>query len=361
MRVLLAPLDWGLGHAARCIPVIRELQGQGCEVLLAGSGDSLAWLKKEFMQLRAFELPGYQPRYPRHGSMVWAMTRQLPHFMNVIGHEHRAIENIIREAKIDIVISDNRYGCWSRKVPSVFITHQSNILMPQRFGWLQHVVRKTNVSMINRFSLCWIPDFPGEKSLAGDLISFGTADIAIRTEYIGWLSRFSPSVNTSKKYDVITVLSGPEPQRTILESILLPQLKASPLDFRVVRGLPAATGHTDDHRVVNFLDSSPLQEAIGAADTVIARSGFSTVMDLQALGKKAVFIPTPGQTEQEYLAQRLTEKGIALSVKQEAFNLAEALEKSREFSGFGTLPENSLLKDAVSRLLERDSIHFSRL
>lgn len=349
-RVLLAPLDWGLGHATRCIPIIRELQAQGCEVLVAGSGDSLRLLRKEFPGIHYFEIPGYNPRYPLRGSMVMAMATQLPRFVRVILSEHRAVEKIVRLHRIDLVISDNRYGCWAQFVPSVFITHQSNILMPKRFGFLSALVRKSSEYLINRFHFCWIPDFPEGNSLAGELISFGKMRLRTQVRYIGWLSRFvKRGVESVVKYDVLAVMSGPEPQRSELERQLLPQLRSSNLRFRLVRGLPSAE-FPNDGEVVNFLASEEMQEHIESAALIIARSGYSTVMDLMALGKKAVFIPTPGQTEQEYLAELLKRGGIAYSMSQREFNLALALTESKNYAGFNGPEKNTLLAGAVREL-----------
>ena len=353
MCVLVTPLDWGLGHATRCIPVVRELMLQGCDVLLAGSGDALTLLQQEFPSLRTFTLPGYQPRYPHHGSMVWTMALQLPRFMRVIAGEHRAITRIVAQEKVRAIISDNRYGCWSPEVPSIFLTHQSNILMPRRFGWLQHGVRRMNNRMINHFHQCWIPDVPGERSLAGALAGFRDPGITIKKEYVGWLSRFTGATHTKEKYDVVAVLSGPEPQRTALEDVLVPQLRRSALRYRVVRGLPSSSTPQPDDRMVDFLPSEALQQELEAASLVVARSGFSTVMDMQALGKKVVFIPTPGQTEQEYLAKRLMEQGISFFMTQRAFDLSTALDESRRYSGFTPMPANTLLRKAVSALLDR--------
>ena len=351
-RILIAPLDWGLGHATRCIPVIREFLQRGCDVLIAGSGDSLELLRKEFPDLRFFLLPGYEPRYPTSGSMAWTMSRQLPRFMRVIFSEHRAIEKIIDREKIDCVISDNRYGCWSKKIPTVFITHQSNILMPKRFGWMQSIIAALNKRFINRFSVCWVPDFPGHHSLAGDLIASGKFDVKTGLEYIGWLSRFTARENNrTERYDVVAVFSGPEPQRTLLENIVAPQIKDSGLTYRIVRGLPFATTSPNDGSIVNFLTSDELQASIESAKLVIARSGYSTVMDLNALAKKVLFIPTPGQTEQEYLARRLMEKGIAFSMPQHAFHLATAIKESENYSGFKCPDQNVLLRIAIDKLV----------
>jgi uncharacterized protein (TIGR00661 family) len=308
-------------------------------------------LKKEYPHLTCITIPGYNPLYPAHGSMVWTMAFQLPGFLMVIAKEHKAIETLIRRENIDLLISDNRYGCWSSKIPSVFISHQSNILMPKRFGWLQNFLRRLNERMASNFGTYWVPDFPGDHSLAGDLISFGKSDLKINIEYIGWLSRFEPKKNVNKRYDVLAILSGPEPQRTFLENLVVPQLKASALRYRVVRGLPASKTPQPDDKIVNFLSSRELQECIEAADLIIARSGYSTVMDMNALGKKAVFIPTTGQTEQEYLAKRLMEKGTAFYMKQNEFNLHTAIEQSRNFSGFSSMPKNNCLQNAVEKYL----------
>lgn len=355
-RVLITPLDWGLGHATRCIPVIRELQRQGCEVVIGGSGDALALLEREFPGSAFVPLPAYAPRYPARGSMVWTMARQLPRFTGVISSEHKATGNIVESGGIDLIISDNRYGCWSDKVPSVFITHQSNVLMPKRFGFLQGFVRKMNERLISRFDACWIPDVPATDSLAGELISFGKFNFSTRVDFIGWLSRFDatyPSRNT--EFDVLVILSGPEPQRTLFEATVTPQLKNSSLKFRVVRGLPSAgNGSSQDERFVDFMTTSELQASIESSAVVIARSGYSTVMDMMALGKKAIFVPTPNQTEQEYLAARLMEKGIAYAMPQDKFDLDTALEENKKYSGFPVAPgKNGLLREAVSRVLNK--------
>lgn len=350
-RVLLTPLDWGLGHATRCIPIIRELRLRGWEVLLAGSGDALALLRIEFPDLPFFSLPPYAPRYPLYGSMAFRIARQLPRFVRVISEEHKAVKKIINDQKIDVIISDNRYGCWSRKIPSVFVTHQTNIIMPERLGILQFGVSRINRHLMQRFKICWIPDMPGNQSLAGDLASFKNFPGRTGARHIGFLSRFERRDNGDEKFkfDVLAVFSGPEPQRTVLENIVVPQLKQSGVDYRVVRGLPSSNDGQDP-RTLNFLPSHELQKLIESSAVIIARSGYSTVMDMHALGKKIIFVPTPGQTEQEYLAKSLMEKGIAFSMPQTEFDLANALRKSADFSGFIPAKTNRLLTEAVDEL-----------
>ncbi len=392
-KVLITPLDWGLGHATRCIPIICELISRNCTVLIAGSGDSLTLLRKEFPSLTFFELPGYNPVYPSIGSMVWKMALQLPKFRKVIQEEHECVERIIEENKIDLVISDNRYGCWSEKISSVFITHQTNILMPKRFDWLAGVVRYFNVRMINRFTYCCIPDYPDEHGLAGELTSFGDHRIRTKVLYMGSLSRFKPSIPKQKKWDVLCVFSGPEPQRSMLEKMVRDQLSSSGLKYFIVRGIFSSLATEDEHAVnfltnssvcvptdrnkkwtvrtqstgmtqstdmtiigdkhsINFLTSEKLQEAIEQSEVIIARSGYSTVMDLAALGKKAIFIPTSGQTEQEYLAATLMKKKVAFSMPQNKFNLATAWQETKRYSGFtSSHDEKHLLEKMLDEIL----------
>src|SRR6478609_3806099 len=159
-RVLVAPLDWGLGHATRCIPIIHELLKRNCEVSIATSGDALLLLKAEFPELQFFELPSYQVTYSRSIPFVTNIFLQLQKFLLVISKEHECVRKIIIEHKVDLVISDNRFGCWSKLVPSVMISHQTNILMPFHLKWLQPVINFFNRSQIKKFTECWIPDFP---------------------------------------------------------------------------------------------------------------------------------------------------------------------------------------------------------
>jgi uncharacterized protein (TIGR00661 family) len=356
-RVLVAPLDWGLGHATRCIPIIRALQARGCTVLLAGSGDALQVLRQEFPSLVHAELPAYQPRYPGKGkSMVWTMARQVPKFLTVIRREHAVLARIVREQSVDLVIADNRYGCWSSSVPSIFITHQCNILMPRRFGWLASIVARMNRRSIKRFTRCWLPDYPGEASLAGKLVACGTQAHDLTYRYIGPLSRLSPAVPRPKPYDLVCIFSGPEPQRTVFEQLVTAHVNTSALRVLLVRGLPGgrkmpplATRAT----VVDFLTSDALQEAVEASHGVLARSGFSTVMDLVHVGGHAIFVPTPGQTEQEYLATRLREKQIAYSVAQQHFDLETAWQHMQRYTGFtpAASDRETLLLGAIDEAL----------
>ncbi|HYG00821.1 MAG TPA: glycosyltransferase [Chryseosolibacter sp.] len=350
--VLVAVLDWGLGHASRCMPIIRELQDQNCEIILGGSGSSLELLRREFPRLEVLSLPGYSPAYPVRGMwMTCKMLVQIPKFVHAIRHENEAISRFVTNRRVDLIISDNRFGCYHAKVKSIFITHQLNIIVPAWAAWAGVILNKINHAYISKFSSCWIPDDP-RSSIAGVLILNGRLPKEIRTEYIGNLSRFIPTQQPERKYDLVVVLSGPEPQRSILENLLLPQLEKSRYSFFVVRGLPFE-GKQDKANVVAYLTSADLQNLIESSEVVIARSGYSTVMDLLALKKKAILIPTPGQTEQEYLAMALKEKKVFYSMNQDVFNLEQAID---ELAGYSpvlekTLNDRTLMRSAIRKLL----------
>lgn len=353
-KILIAPLDWGLGHATRCIPIIRELIKKDCLVFLAGSGDSLKLLCLEFPDLTSFELPGYQPVYPSGHNMIWKMAAQIPKFIRVIKNEHGCIESIIEVHKIDLIISDNRYGCWSASVPSVFITHQLNILMPKGWGWLSRVIGMLNHRFIKKFTHCWIPDFPDkERNLSGALSTFNERALKHVT-HIGPLSRFKAMNANKDTYDVVCIFSGPEPQRSIFEKKVRGQLGSTGLSYFIVKGV-LTTSDSIETNEASFLNSEALQTVITQASCVIARSGYSTIMDLSVLGKRGILVPTPGQTEQEYLADRWKKKGILYAMPQKNFDLSIALKESKLFRGFRvntTHPTQELLH-ALDQILSK--------
>lgn len=349
---MVAPMDWGLGHATRCIPLIRKLVTHHCEVMIAGSGPSLAMLREEFPSLSAFEIAAYNPVYSASSSLALKMAEQSFKFMLTIQKEHRQTQQLVKQYKIDVIISDNRFGCWSAGTPSVFLTHQLNILLPPGMSWLKPLVDFLNHRHIRKFSKCWIPDVPGDDSLSGILSSVNK----LNTKRIGWLSRFSPPLQTNqpKKYDIAAVLSGPEPQRSIIENKIIEQLKETEFRSIVICGRQGRGRHrvNKNVEVAESAGTTELQGIIEASDLILCRSGYSTLMDLIRLRKKAILVPTPGQTEQEYLACRMMDKGIAFSMSQQDLHVQAAVNEARNYLGFGTFcNDESLLDDAVADLL----------
>lgn len=326
---MVAVLDWGLGHATRCVPIIEGLTGAGVEPVLATSGRAGVLLSRTFPFLTRVELPPYSIRY-WSANMYWNMTLQAPRLAGVIRREHRLVQQLLDLHSIDAIISDNRYGCFSRNVPSVFITHQLNIYLPSVIlsGWVNGV----NHHLIRNFDECWIPDVPEAPGLAGSLAHPAPFP---RVSYLGHPSRLHPLVEKIK-YDYLVLLSGPEPQRTRLEELLMAQFLNRKEHVLFVLGKPEERVgmDVDNISVVSYLDGEALSQAMAASRQVICRSGYSTLLDLARLGKKAILVPTPGQTEQEYLARQLTEAGICYHEDQAGFTLERAIERSAAFRGF---------------------------
>jgi uncharacterized protein (TIGR00661 family) len=351
-RVLVAPLDWGLGHATRCVPIIRTLLDLDCTVLLAGAGPSLALLKVEFPEVTCFDLPAYQPVYPARGSMMVKLLLQAGRFKRAVVDEQKVIKAIVAQHQIDLVIADNRYGCYSDAVPCVFISHQLNPIVPPVWKGLGLIVNRFIRNYIQKFTACWVPDFPGSV-LTGKLSS--TSDKSVT--FIGPLSRFGfPEEIPEKKYDVLALISGPEPQRSIFENIVIPQLVESGLKALIVRGVVNQQRRMISEHVeaVDHLESTALEQALLQSEVVLARSGYSTIMDLARLQKRVIFVPTPGQTEQEYLANRFEQLRISFSVNQKSFSLLQALEACRHYTGFKNYTfDNKLL---IGRLKESLSL-----
>jgi UDP-N-acetylglucosamine transferase subunit ALG13 len=304
--VLVAPLDWGLGHTTRCIPVIRSLLQNECRVLVAGEGPALFLLQQEFPGIQTIPLKGYRIRYSRYKRLLPVkILWQLPKILAAVRYEHNWLHHIIIKEHINLVIADNRYGLWTRQVPCVFITHQLTIQTP--FGWLTNLVQRLNYRYINRFSACWVPDTTGEANMAG-VLSHPSRFPRVPLQYLGPLSRLKAVAAAAPLYRWMMILSGPEPQRTLLEQQLVQLAAQLQGPVLLVRGKPGSTDRLDAPRhcrVVNHLSSAEMEAAFAASEYVVSRSGYTTVMELLSLQKKSLLIPTPGQTEQEYLAQHL--------------------------------------------------------
>jgi len=349
-RVLVAPLDWGLGHATRCIPIIKALQELGKTVLLAGDGPAAQLLQTEFPSLTLLPLRGYHISYAKTGwGLPWHMLTQTPNIFQTIKDERTWLNTMIEDQQIDLVISDNRYGLYSKKIPCVLITHQLTIKMP--FAWLERHVQKMHYSLINRFHTCWVPDAKGPLNLGGDL-SHPLKMPTIPVKWMGLLSRFEWTNQSADafKYKYCFLLSGPEPQRTLLENIILKNIQDLAEPMVLVRGLPnnktVKSNHTEKPispnplpaslpqqlTVYNHLPAADLAPLILSSEWIICRSGYSTLMDLAALRKNAILIPTPGQTEQEYLAFQLSSQGMAITVAQAKFSLTESIAQAKKLS-----------------------------
>lgn len=317
-RILVAPLNWGLGHATRCIPIIHALLDNAFEPIIASDGVALELLRKEFPELTCVELPSYNIKYSKKGSFFkLKLIKDSPKVIKAINAEKKAIKEIITLYNIEGLISDNRLGAYCKDIPCVFMTHQLQVLSGST-TWLSS---KVHQNIIAHFDECWVPDTVGPDNLSGKLGHGTIGNMVIN--YIGPLSRFK-KLDVEIRYDIMVLLSGPEPQRGMLEEKLMNAFKAYDGSVLFVKGIiedAQTTSKIGNMTIYNYLMGSDLETAINESEFIVSRSGYTTVMDLAKLGKKAFFIPTPGQFEQEYLAKRLTEKGLVPSCIQNEFTL----------------------------------------
>jgi len=318
MNIFVAPLNWGLGHASRCIPLIRQLQAEGHTIILGGEGESLTLLRKHFPDLRVLPLAPLHLTYGQGHRQVFAMLRALPRIIRSARLDHRMLADYLRFEQIDKVISDNRFGLYSDRVPCVYMTHQLVIPLPHPWQWLETLVAAMHRRLISRFAECWIPDEPvstkAPQGYAG-LLSH-PAIVPANTKYIGLLSRFAGiSCQPDTTYSVVAVLSGLEPQRSLFEQEIIRRYKNAGETVLIVRGkmqLPPTVTRHNNITLIPWLDDSHLAAYMLGAKRIICRSGYSSVMDLAALGvlSKAELHPTPGQPEQEYLSKLLKKQTI---------------------------------------------------
>lgn len=331
-RILIAPLDWGLGHTTRCIPVIHQLLQQGAAVVAAGNEKQRHLLLQEFPGMEWLPLDGYNVQYTKNGkALPFKMLLQAPRLLQVIKSENIWLKKIVAANAIDGIISDNRFGLYHDAVPSIFITHQLCIKTGNKLS--QAFLQKINYKNINRFTQCWIPDFKGESNLAGAL-SHPHKMPGIPAIYIGPLSRMQRNQTKTIKGHLLFIASGPEPQRTLFEELVLQQIKNYTGTATLVRGLPGKV-HVEQYNnieVYNHLPKQALQQHMQKAEYIICRSGYSSVMDVYATVNKAVFVPTPGQTEQEYLGRYLMQKKFAPMFTQNKFNLNQMLAAAANFA-----------------------------
>lgn len=345
--ILVAPLNWGLGHATRCIPIIKALQENNFIPIIASDGIALALLRKEFPYVQTLELPSYHIEYAKNGkNFKWKLIKNLPKMITAIRDEKKMIKSWVKKHGIDGIISDNRLGVFSKKIPSVFITHQLNV-MTGNTTWF---TSKCHQHVIKKYNECWVPDTNEEVNLTGELGHLKTDELNIK--YIGPLSRMRKK-ETPKVYELMIILSGPEPQRTFLEEKLLKEIVNYEGKVVFVKGVvekdqtKLESGNVTHY---NFMNSKQLEQTFNESDLVLCRSGYTTVMDLAKLGKKAFFIPTPGQYEQEYLAIKLQDENLVPYALQDDFTI-EDLSRVKSFTGFSQF-QDTIDWDALFSIFE---------
>ena len=322
MKVLVAPLDWGLGHATRCVPVIRELLNQGAEVELAVVKANAALLRGFFPELRQRLAPSYNIVYPKHGyNMGLWLVKNGAHLNSVIKFEHRFAEEMVDRYRYDVLFSDNRFGFYSRRAKSIYMTHQRRIAFPPVLSTFEPLGMLWHASVMKHFDEVWVPDVPEAPGYAGNMSHVSRSPKPLR--YVGALSRFMGMAESGsfdhEPYRFVAVVSGVEPARTRFETALRGILGQIPGRHAIILGKPSLGLKSWSDGNVDFFTHLPdaqFAQVVKNSEWVVSRGGYSTVMDMAVLGAKCVFVPTPGQYEQIILSRDLASEGFAASISE---------------------------------------------
>ena len=351
MKTIICPLDWGFGHATRIIPIIKHCVELGHEVWLCSSGNSERLLKEEFPNLNHIHLPNYKAKYSRFNSQILAILVQLPFFLFSLIREHFLIKHFVKKHHFELIISDNRYTVRNKKAYNVFISHQLNVIFPRYikvigilFNFLQH-------KLIEKFDEVWLPDEKTGLNISGVLSN--TTRNQDKTYVIGLLSRFkiaSPTETAKKKYDLLIILSGPEPQRSLLEKKLFQQLANSNLNILLIRGtFRPLEIKPSSFEICSYMDTKTLEQTINLSNLVLCRAGYSSIMDLIRLQKQAILIPTPGQTEQEHLGRWLMKRNFFYSINQDSMRIDRDIHKAWNYHP-PLEPYNQVLEKRIHKI-----------
>jgi hypothetical protein len=360
-NILICPLEWGLGHAGRMIALATKLREMGYNILFGAGEKQLSFLRTEMPGLTYISFPGFSPGYSGFLPQYLALLLKIPLLLYHIILEHIRLKRIIPEYAIDIVISDNRFGLWNRHIKTVYVTHQPLIPLPKPFAWFESIGLMLHRLVINRYSFCFIPDLPGDLNVSGRL-SHGLK-LPRNTRFIGILSRFSGLSSSGNGSPVsfrhnTVILSGPEPQRGILEKKLADILKDREHPAVILCGepdMPADTIRSGNIIYFNHLPGIAMKEVISESEAIITRSGYTTIMELISLNCSALLIPTPGQTEQEYLARYLSKNGWFAAVSQRELNRVTPLPSiNSKWGNEITVESGVLLEKALKEMSEEN-------
>lgn len=354
--ILVSPLNWGLGHASRLIPIIRFLENEGHKVIIAAGQKSYELLKNECPNTKIIQFPSANIFYLPKPFFIIGIAFQIPKLIYFTILEKIRVKKIIKQKKINCIISDNRYGFRHPKIPSAIIIHQIHIRLSFPIRFLQAIIYKINNYLIGKFNCCFIPDFDKEDNLSGKL-SHNDNFTPENCHYIGILSRFSELNKKAIKiiYDFLIILSGPEPHRTHLKKVLLKQFTNTSYKIAFLEGKPEQKNQqkTKNSTFFSHLNTVEMQKIIEQSKYIICRAGYSSIMDMVRLQKKAFLIPTPGQTEQEYLANYLYSQKIFYTQKQNELNIPKAL---KEMSQFNVSSKNTSNFEPIKFFVEKQKV-----
>lgn len=333
MKVFVAALDWGLGHTTRMMPIIHQLYRQNHQLVIGCSLVQKRILQEQFPKALYKSIVSYSPVFSRKPSQIVSILRFVPRFLFSVYKEKKQLQELDRHYHFDIILSDNRYGLHLPGCRNIIITHQLQIILPRRVRVFQSIINKVIHFWINKFDQCLVPDFEGDIRLSG-ILSGRFSKCNVDVNYIGILSRFQFIIEKKSQVpDLLIVISGPENQRSLFEQIVEKQLAevSGSYSYLLIRGKPGST-KTDKKGFLNHINSEEFKYILKHTKYIVCRSGYSTIMDLVYLEKKALLVPTPGQSEQEYLARHVCSQQWFITEGQSKLNLQRAIDKLDNFT-----------------------------
>jgi uncharacterized protein (TIGR00661 family) len=351
-HVLVSPLSWGLGHATRDLPIIRCMLARGHHVTVVATGRALALLRQEVPQCDFVEIKDYPTPYSATRFFVPKFLAMAPVMLAAIERETILVRRLFKRQKFDLILSDNRFRVRSDDVPSFCISHQLRFMTPQSLRFFEFLTEFFNWVYLRPFDRIIVPDAPDESQNLSGRMSHQMRWLkpGKQVYYAGILASVS-RMDVPEDVDVFVSISGPEPQRTELERIVMERIADVKADRIVITlGKPEVKEVRQVGRnitVYGYLDRKGQQEMMNRAKLVVCRSGYTTVMELAELGKKALMIPTPGQTEQEYLGRYYQEHGFFHSVSQYKLDLPRDIQEAGRMAG---APSSARTQDNLDKL-----------
>jgi predicted glycosyltransferase len=392
INILYAVLNWGLGHATRSIPLIRALNNYEdanlkFNLTIVSTGRALNLLRSEFPELTIIDLPDYNIKYSQKGrNLIFYVALQLPRIIYNMFLENRETNKLVVNKNIDIIISDNRYGVFSLKknVNNYFITHQLRFKLPKHLSFLEIFGELFNRFIFRFYDKVFVMDNKDKPNISGELSHRNNLLHLDKIKFIGLFSdtikkshaqinssfvesknntllnmqllkflfpKYSAGMETSNKNNTLSylvIISGVEPQRSIFEEKVLSQINKLDGKKIIILGLTEIenplskkSNYYNEHEVLIFnnLPRETISDLINLTDFIVCRSGYSTIMDLVYLKKKALLIPTPGQTEQEYLADYYKRENLFYSVSQDSLDLERDIEIANKLANRNCIDE----------------------
>ncbi len=353
-KILISPLSWGLGHATRDVAIIADLLDRGHTVGVAATGAALELLSREFADLKFYDVPDYPSPYTSGGFSIPRVLGLFPLIVREIAREHRTISRIIRREGYNLVISDNRFGAYAKDVPGLFISHQIRFSTPGNIESIERMMEVFNGRYHRNFERVIIPDNPpGPRSLSGKL-GHAQRPVTRRKAYWAGIITDIRRQDVPQDIDYLVSIAGPKVTKDALREVIMGQIGGLSGRKFILLGDPGAEPEErlDGETIVkSHAQRDEMATLMNRAKFIITRSGYTTVMELAELGKKGIlFIPTPGQTEQEYLSDYYEEMGWVHSVAQRRLDLVADTADAQAMKGFPAMSGSS---DNVRMLYER--------